>query len=506
MAIDLPPAIPPQLATVEFVTQRSSQGDRFTGQVGETVVEIYGNTRLDNDTISAALAEAGNPSQAVLRLNEAYWNAGHLLVSLQYAVNDDKLVIAVTEGALADIIAPESVYPFFDQLIGDTDLTRDEFEDARLMANIKSERAGYDLTVRYHMEPNAPEQVTLVMESVAQDEHDATAVNVTVGNPGNRFVGRYFGNVGVSHQFDTGATLNVGWETAITSLNSDEDLNGGLSYDRYLISIDQPTQFGLYSLSYNQSRFRTEDSLGARSRTQIVDIAASGEQMLIRSNRTRLSIREAIGHIEDETTGATTSDEPHTYASVGVNWLQRYGNLSRFVVGLKAKQGLEANSGTTGTDSQFTLLSPTLGTKASLFGNFWLDVDMLGQFVQEKQSVPSQQQWSLGGMSSLSAWFPGVLTSDEGYFGRAALTWRGNPAGQFRPSLSVFFEHGTAEDADGATSVDLSDAGIRGTVQYANNTSLDVIVARPIDDERLNAADDITPLEADFFFLLRHKF
>lgn len=507
MAIDLPPAIPPQLATVEFVTQQTGEGARYTGQVGNVAVNVFGNTLLSTEQLDAALAEAGNPSQAVLNINQAYWEAGHLLVSVQYAVDGDKLIVGVTEGALADVIAPESIYPFFDHLIGDTDLTRDEFEDARLLANLKSERAGYDLNVRYHMAPNQPDQVTLVMESVENEEHQATGLTVTFGNPGNRFVGRYFGNIEASHQFDNGTQLNIGWETAITSLSSDRDLNGGEDYNRYLISIDQPTPFGLYGLAYNQTRFGFVDTNGKNENT-VVDISATGEQMLLRNSRTRLSIREVIGHVEDETEGATARDEPHTYASVGVTWLQRVGNLSRVLSRLSVKQGLEGNdnTGAANGDSQFTILSPELGAQVSLFDNFWLDVDLLGQFVDDELPVPRQQQWVLGGLSSLSAWFPGILAADEGYFGRAAFVWRGNPVGKLRPTLSAFIEYGEAGNAVTGATDDLSDVGLRASLQYAANTSLDLIVAEPIDDEDENGDVVSEELEADFFFLLRHQF
>lgn len=507
MAIDLPPAIPPQLATVEFATQKAGQGDQYEGQVGDIVVNVYGNTLLSKAQIDEALAQAGTPSQAVLNLNQAYWQAGHLLVTLQYAVDGQKLAIGVTEGTLANIIAPESVYPFFDHLIGDTDLTRDEFEDARLLANLKSERAGFDLNLRYHMEPNQPENITIVMESQENEEHEDTQVTVTFGNPGNRFVGRYFGNIEISQQFDNGAQLNIGWETAITDLSSEKDLNGGLDYNRYLISLDQPTQYGLYGLSYNQTRFGFNDGNG-KNENMVVDIAATGEQMLWRNSRTRLSLREVIGHVEDQTEGATARDEPHTYLSVGATWLQRVGNLSRTVARFTVKKGLQGddNSGAANGDSKFTLYKPELGGKFSLFGNFWADVDLLGQFTDEDRAVPRHQQWVLGGLSSLSAWFPGILAGDEGYFGRAALAWRGNPVGKLRPSLAVFYEYGQAKNVENGASDDLSDIGLRASFQYANNTSLELIVAEPIDDEYAigNLVGD--ELESDFFFLVRHTF
>lgn len=507
MAIDLPPAIPPQLATVEFVTQQTGEDARYVGQVGEVVVNVFGNRLLSKEQLDDALANAGSPSQAVLNITQAYWDAGHLLVTVQYAVEGKKLLIGVTEGTLADIIAPESIYPFFDHLIGDEDLTRDEFEDARLLANLKSERAGYDLNVRYHMEPNKPENVTIVMESVENEEHQATGLTVTFGNPGNRFVGRYFGNIEATHQFDNGTQLSIGWETAITSLSSERDLNGGLDYNRYLVSIDQPTPLGLYGLAYNQTRFGFNDANGKNENT-IVDISATGEQMLLRNERTRLSLREVIGHIEDETEGATPRDEPHTYASLGITWLQRIGNLSKMVSRVTVKQGLEGNdnSGAANGDSQFTIYSPELGTQLSLVNNFWLDVDLLGQIVAEDAAVPRQQQWVLGGISSLSAWFPGILAADEGYFGRVSFVWRGNPVGKLRPTLSAFYEYGYAEIAATGAGDDLSDVGLRASLQYANNTSLDLIVAEAIDDENDAGQTISDQLEADFFFLVRHQF
>lgn len=501
MAIDLPPAIPPQLATVEFATRNSTAGSAHTGQAGNVAVNIYGNTLLTSEQIDAALAEASNASQAVLNLNQAYWQAGHLLVTLQYAVKDSELVIGVTEGQLADLIAPESIYPFFDGLIGDTNLTHDEFNDARLLSNMKSQRAGYDINIRYHLEPNNPENVTIIMESEEQEDFDDTGLSVTFGNPGNRFVGRYFGNIEYNHLFDTGAKLSVGWESALTSLSDDKDLNGGLDYNRYLVSIDQPTQLGLYGLSYNQTRYGSDN--GGKNETLIVDIKATGEQMLIRSDRTRISVNQAVGHIEDETKGAATRDEQHTYISGGATWLQKMGNYSRFLASLNVKQGVDGDN-TVGNDSKFTIFAPEFGAKISLFGSIWANLDLSGQFTNDNLAVPRQQQWVLGGMSGLSAWLPGILASDEGYFGRASLAWRPNTAGTLRLAASVFYEYGLARDADGTGEAALSDVGVRGSLLYGDNTSLDVIVARPIEDEDIGPLSEA--LEADFFFMARHQF
>jgi hypothetical protein len=357
------------------------------------------------------------------------------------------------------------------------------------------------------MEPNQPENITIVMESQENEDHQATGVTLTLGNPGNRFVGRYFGNIELSQQFDNGAQLNIGWETAITSLSSERDLNGGLDYNRYLISLDQPTQYGLYGLSYNQTRFGFNDANG-KNENVLVDISATGEQMLWRSDRTRLSLREVIGHVEDQTKGATERDEPHSYASLGLTWLQRVGNLSRAVARLSVKQGLHGDdsSGAANGDTKFTIYKPEIGGKFSLFGNFWADLDFLAQYTEDDLAVPRHQQWVLGGLSSLSAWFPGILASDEGHFARAAFVWRGNPVGQLRPTLSVFFEQGEAQNAVDGSSDDLSDVGLRASLQYGNNTSLELIAAEPIDDEDENGNVVNESLEADFFFLVRHSF
>lgn len=501
MAIDLPPAIPPQLATVEFATRKAGQGSEHTATVGNVGVTIYGNSLLSAEQIDAALAEAGTPSQAVRNLNQAYWEAGHLLVTLQYAVRDQALVVGVTEGQLADVIAPESIYPFFNGLIGDTNLTRDEFNDARLLSNMKSQRAGYDINIRYHLEPNAPENVTLIMESEAQEDHDDSGLTVTFGNPGNRFVGRYFGNVEYNHLFDTGAKLSLGWETAMTGLSDSEDLNGGLDYNRYLVSIDQPTQLGFYGLSYNQTRFGSDN--GGKDETLIVDIKATGEQMVIRTDRTRISVNQAIGHIEDETAGTNTRDEQHTYLAAGASWLQKLGNFSQFLAKVEVKAGVDGDN-TTGNDSKFTLIKPQFSTKLALAGSLSANLDVSGQFLEDSQSVPRQQQWVLGGMAGLSAWLPGILVGDEGYFGRAALAWTPNTTGALRFAASVFYEYGQAQDADGSTEAAISDAGVQGSLLYGNNSSLDLVVARPIEDDDIGTLSDA--LEADFFFMARHRF
>ena len=80
MAIDLPPVMPPQLATQEQI----QQAERFDGAVVErringVLLRVMNAPYLSAEQLQALLAEADSPSAAITALGRRYYSMGQLL-------------------------------------------------------------------------------------------------------------------------------------------------------------------------------------------------------------------------------------------------------------------------------------------------------------------------------------------------------------------------------------------------------------------------------------------
>ena len=93
MAIDLPPVMPPQLAShIQIEAAANSDAAAITASIGGINIRVIGNTQLSSAQIEAILAEAISPSEAITALTRRYYNAGHLLVSVSYYRVDDTVI------------------------------------------------------------------------------------------------------------------------------------------------------------------------------------------------------------------------------------------------------------------------------------------------------------------------------------------------------------------------------------------------------------------------------
>lgn len=551
MAIDLPPVIPPQLSTAEKIEERASAtGAAIVAEVAGTELRISGNRYLSEAQVRDIAAASKTPSQAIRALNQAYYSLGHLLITVYYAERDSVIHVHVVNGELAGIEAPEPLRSHFLPLLGDKSLTASEFERRRILADLQASRTGHDYTMSYRAGAN-PEDLTLVFKQSKSPDYRVADFSLDVGNQGNRFVGRYFAGADMSYRFWQGAELSLGYETALVEWG---DTSGGRNYDGIRLSLDKPLRFGLYGaelhyVTYDRDvilvnpgeadtsflcvAFNLCNDAPATLTPVVVDgetqvAALTGEQVLLANHRQRLTATQRLEAVDSEITlddGRLVQDEPYTSAEVGLKYFRRaqwWGFPTRWSAQAFVKGGLSGDDGTLGTEQDapeavaagkrragFLLFKPRLGLKLDVSSKLSVALDVLGQYADGEQ-LPQEQQFVLGGLSTLSAYLPGTLVGDTGLYTRLKLErtpWRPFDGAALTPSLFVEYGEARFEDVSGPLSAtrSLVDAGLRieGSIGWGLNLSL--VAAVPVSDRNLEQ-EQLDASEVDFYWQLKKAF
>ncbi|MDN5938291.1 MAG: hypothetical protein L0H83_06470, partial [Salinisphaera sp.] len=293
----------------------AKRGDVIELKVGKYRILVSGNSYLSEQRIREVTAVAKTPSQAILLLTALYSAEGYLFVNVQYARKDKTNVIwvQVNEGYLAEVEAPPAIEPFFDQFETEAGLTKSDLEPMRILAELKSERAGYIMTSRYTVDPNNPQEFTLVVDGRENPNHDPLEFSVAFGNPGNRFLGRYFGLASAKYDTPWGDQIGIGYAHGFTDIGRS---NGGEKYNQYQLSYNLISSWGLYALSgsfteyeisglFDQTPATPAPGTTAQltieddyERAEILQVNLAGNQFLYADDDTRWVLEEQISYVD----------------------------------------------------------------------------------------------------------------------------------------------------------------------------------------------------------------
>jgi len=557
MAIDLPPVMPPQLATPAQISAYSAvSAAEVSATINGTNVRVLGNRYLSDPDVKNILSSAKTPAEGIINLTKRYYQSGHLLVRIRYAREGDDVVVFVEQLTLSDIRVDADIQPYFEGLVGDTDLSISEFDRARILANLKAERGGYEYSMSYQETGN--NTVALVMTKAAVENYDSTDYILEANNKGSRFLGRYFGLAGIKHRFADGTELSLAYQTAFTDLGESRD---GENLDQFSVSVDRPFVSGLYGLDLSYVEYSRDPKiaqtqtglcilglLGCGTSTsvttvnldaEILQAAFRGEQILFSGIDSRLSVTEKLEHIDSVVEQAGTSskllEETYQIVDVGVKYQKsRYKTDELPAAQLNAGLNFLAGFGDGGTldnydeyqaafmtqnpgisvpdvvpaarTAEFMALQASARYMVRIADETLLSFSANGQFADEQ--LPQQQQYVLGGMNTLSAYLPGVLVGDEGYYINASLektfTWN-----EYKISPSVFAEYGASwfnnTNSEFGDTQSIADAGVRLRIEFTDYLFTEFVAALPIYDDVANS-DELNALEADFFWRVRFTF
>ena len=541
MPLDLPPPLPPQQAEVVVLEKRHAGAQK--NQIIELAVDQYrllisGNTYLSEARIREVTQVAKTPSQAILLLNALYAADGYLFVHVQYARQQNTIYVQVNEGYLAEVEAPPTLQPYFEPFEGQRGLTASDLEPRRVLAELKATRAGYNMTGKYSIDPDNPEAFTWTIDGEEIPDYNPFKFGAAFGNPGNRFLGRYFGTTNASYSAPNGDTFNLGYAHGFTDLGSSR---GGENYNSGSFNYATVTRWGLYGLNASYTDYGISNLVdgvnggpdpfvGDEEDATILEVSLVGNQFLFANDQTRVLLEQQLEYVDsvfefdqDRTIGTQTGrdiqDEQYGAARIGStlshSWqfLERNGNLSG---GIGYKRGF---GGHVRTDfdtfgdplrtKDFDIIDGKLDTAYELPWNMLLGLNLKGQLSLDDR-LPQQQQWVLGGPDNLSAFLPGVLVGDGGSFGNLRLQLpRGELFNHLKYRFSLFVEAGLSkfEKASGPTRGirSASDAGVKLEVVLYKNVQLTVHAARKLSDN--NIPDEILEQsESDAFFNIRAQF
>ncbi|MFT7405686.1 ShlB/FhaC/HecB family hemolysin secretion/activation protein [Zhongshania sp.] len=570
MAIDFPSALPPQQATVAQIAEWAGTASTYQGLINGYQVRVSGDHHLSQDELDKIFKSAKTPSQAIFLMSSAALRKGHMLVSMQYAPKENVIYVHALQARVVGLKGGE-ISAFFAGLKDDPSLSRAEFDRARVIANVRSERTGIDYSVSYIVDDNNPERVVMEFKGERQEDYDATDLVLRFGNQGSRYVGRYFGDVGLSHNFNDGSRAMGSFETAFTDLG---ESRGGEDYYRIQLAADRPFAQGLYGISAGHTEYSQDfgsttsstttasgsdpicDALGAlglcspssttTTSTQKVGLNAkintlgvSGEQVLASDLSSRLNLFERIDYIDsqiDVGVFGNLQDEKYATLELGGKYFSadlRGPKSLRWSAQLSLKTGLTGDSGSLGKydayqsqylvsnpgarsapqvvpgarTAEFLTVLPKFTAKLPVAAGGDLHLNLSAQFANEQ--LPQQQQWVLGGMGSMSAYLPGVLSGDSGYYGKLDYANTVSVLGlDFTPS--VFVEYGAAwfENASGVEGDTRSivDAGVKFSADLGWATQFDSVFARSLADDGFANAAALKSFEANFYFTLKKVF
>ncbi|MBD2857466.1 hypothetical protein IB286_00505 [Spongiibacter sp. KMU-158] len=544
MAIDLPPVLPPQLATQSqieasaFLDQSRVQQATIAG----VTLRVIGNTALSAAQVQALLDAATSPSAAITELTRQYYNAGHLLVGVRYFRVGDTVTVLVKQNTLSGVRGEKGIAAHFQGLVGDADLQMAEFDRARVLADWRADRAGLDYAVSF--EQHDDDKVIMELVSRPAADYQATEFQMSLDNRGSRFLGRYFAEANVVQRLPDGSEFSGSYQTALTDLG---ESNQGDDYHQADLRYQRATRFGLYGISGSYLSYSRElgvtqaaesnllcELLGiacTSATTNIFDldaevgrVALQGEQVLRSNPARRITVFQQLEYVDssiETEAGERLLEERYATLGLGTRYAwrgQHFGQRASLRAELGVNVGLSDNEGSLGTDTSdgvgigrrqadFVTLAPQLAYKLEWPQQWRSTALFTGQFANDVQ-LPQQQQWVLGGMNGLSAWLPGALLGDSGYLLNIAMQ-RDWYWGTLQFTTAAFAEWGAAwfEDArpDLSDSQNASDAGLRLGVVSDWGLSSELIAAAPLADD-VSDAERLENLRADFYWRLKLRF
>lgn len=542
MAIDLPPVMPPQLATQQQIEQaRQYHGSYVERRINGVLLRVQQAPYLSAEQLQQLLSGAASPSAAITALSRHYYNMGRLLVSLSYFRHGDTVTVMVSQGRLNGLRGNPRLTHFFTGLVGDNDLQLTEFDRARVPAALYAERAGLEYSISY--EQHADGEVILDFIERPAAEHASRDFELELNNRGSRFLGRYFARLGAVQRFGTGAELRAGYQTVISDWGETGD---GDDYQQLDLSLDQPFRFGLYGVELSHTVYERSPEVQVTSsggglclpplvscppsssvttlalEAEIQQASLRGEQLLYSNPLRRLNLFERLSYvdsrIEPQGGGEALLDERYAVLQLGLRYTLREKLWARPAFArleLAADLGLSDDDGSFATESargvaigrrsaEFVALKPKAALNLALGERSELRASLQGQWANGVQ-LPQQQQWVLGGGSSLAAWLPGTLIGDDGVLTNVALQqryrWRGL---SIKPAL--FLEYGAARFNDSDDELgdwqSLADIGLGLSVDSESGLHMQLAAAAPLLEEVADTGR-LGRQQVDFFWTLR---
>lgn len=420
-----------------------SHGFRYT---------VDGNTLLGATQVQAALTGAASPETAIGALKHAYADEGYFLVAVVAAVQGNDVRVQVTQGRLAHVEGPTDLAAYFNALLGRDTVRNAQVVRRSLLAQSYAATDGEQPRVSFEPAAEAGSS-TLRIAATPLPRSAPASGSLTVGNLGNRYAGHDLAQLQGQLQHH-GYVLQASHTRALTGIDQD---SRGAYYSSTGASLSKVTPAGWFQLDASTTHYRLGVAFAPLDPGGSVQVFGGiATQLLFADDNRRWTLAEGLHRIHDRQTvfdGAyALRDQRYdvfdltTQASWRVPGLGgRDASLSASgaikLGGLGGARGFSEGPGA--AREHFRIYTARAGVDQSLAHGFSAQFDLSAQGTPD--TLPSYEQWVLGGWNSLSAWLPGTLVGDRGYLGRftvQAPTWQ--PGGALKLRAGVFAEYAAA--------------------------------------------------------------
>jgi hemolysin activation/secretion protein len=345
-------------------------------------------------------------------------------------------------------------------------------------------------------------------------------VRAEFGNPGNRFVGRYFLDFDVRTGTQSGDELRAVTREGLKGMN-DKRTDG--EYFEQNLGWSRVTTWGLFGLGGRYLDFNFFDAPAAQRLNGglwvgeafwLYPILADFHSRLT----TQLKVDRNSKTTEKSSNGEDTQRELYNSVEVSGSYIrtEQIGGRWDFELGLAVRKGLgEHTAGNltgvlpatpqTNANLDYLLYRPAVRLKYYFADDVTLGLDATAQITSD--TVPEQQQWVMGGLNNLAYALPGIAIGDSGYLGRLVLeAGQYDIAGmQFTPKAFAEYGQTRFENVAGNSKPTLGDGGVELAVKVLSWLDASAAYAAKFTDKDFTQAE-LDDAKANLYFRVQAKF
>jgi hemolysin activation/secretion protein len=503
MAIALPPPITPQPASAVELRTESRQQQALSIDYKGTQIHVFGGNLPPADKLRRAVAAADNLSDVIRAVGYVYYLDGYPAALVSYAVvlgYEKDVYVRVTPGKVSEVTGPAELLPYFNNLKNGKPLTAQALESDRALADGLSNRAGEQFQPQF--KPAGDDQVVLDLGQPAPGPRQFSAA-ASFSNYGNRYAGPELVGAGLR------ASLSSGDELGLSGVSDARFLGfGGNHYQEGDAAWSRISRFGVFGVQGQYADFR-ENLSSYQLDGKLDSISATWLYPLYTDFQHRLNLQaklerdhEAIDEIADvgvnscnlvgdllqllglvsctssNTVEAEALSEQYNSAELTLSYVGRSehdGRTNELQAALALRKGLgPAHAAGSAARLDYLAIRPALSARYSFTPHWAVIGEGSAQF--SGGTAPQQQQFVIGGPTSLHAYTSGTGVGDRGENGRISVEWKSDGDSWterhgIRPH--AFVEYGTATLDHGAVggaaaAVSLADAGLSTDLRFTS--------------------------------------
>lgn len=467
---------------------------------------VEGNTLLGRSQLADAIRAGASPKDVLSSLKRAYAARGHFLVGIVARVQSQRVYVQVVEGRLTHIEGPEGMAAFFSRLKDDRHVRSSDVVRQSLLAQTYAATNGQQPQISFKPAPEVGGSTMLIQTHPAEDPRPIGG-SLTVGNFGNRYAGHQLAQA-QAYVRHNGVTVSANYTRALTGMDPN---TRGAYYAASGATVSWVNPWGNYQFDDQYTKYELGKAFAPLYPIGHIHAwGVSGTQFLYADDSTRWTLSEGAHAVRDRETVFkylyTLRDQRYLVTDVGTDASWRFAGLgghpASVAIGAKFRWGgARAHSGFQKGLGQpnphFRIFTANVSYTQAVANDWLATASLSGQ--SSTATVPSREQWVLGGLNNVGAWLPGTAAGDRGYLARVSVQVPRWSLGPVRMRPAIFAEHGAARysylapkapvwqgltDAGVSLNMDVPSAGISALLAYAKPLDNRGIPAKTVNGQR----------------------